>query len=139
MTKPTEAVSLQAARARWRADLLEFHAAEIDRLVGDDPSPTAEGIRADATRKRAEATVHLDHAEAAERLSIAKQELDADPSNPDLQRKRDLASAAMVELRAYWRGIGEATGNRAGYMKGLLDNFPEPDDDEVTASHGGKN
>lgn len=136
MTDPTPEVQVLAARARWRADLLNLHAAEISRIVGDDSSAAAEGFRADATKKQAEATVHLDHADAAERLSIAKRELDADPSNLDLVRKRDEAQAAMVELRAYWRGIGEYTGERRGHVA-ALDDFPEPSDEEVLASHGG--
>lgn len=137
MTEVAEAVQVTAARSRWRADLLAFDAAERERIAGEDPSPTARGIAAAAESKRAEATIHLDLAEAEERHSIAKQERDADPKDPGANRRYAAAAQDLVELRSYWRGIDEMVGNRSFVM--ALDDFAEPSDEEVLASHGGTN
>lgn len=128
-------VDVEVARARWRADLLRFDAAERQRIAGSDPSPTALAIAADAAVKEAEATIHLDVADAEERLAAAKGERDADPTNEAANRRLTAAARDLADLRAYWRGIGEATGKRTGVM--TVDNFPEPTNEEVIASHGG--
>lgn len=138
----TDEVKVQAARALWRADLLKLHASEFQRLAGDDASPTAQGLLASATSKEAEATIHEDLAEAQLRHSAAKQARDADPKDPAAKRRYDEAAAALQELRSYWRGIDEYTGGRESGRVGYIisvDNFPEPTDDEVLASHGGTN
>jgi hypothetical protein len=134
MTDVAEPIQVNAARSRWRADLLHLHATELGRIAGSDNSAIAEGLQADADKKTAEATIHLDLAEAEERLSVAKQERDANLS-PATQEKYVAAAEALVELRSYWRGIGEALGARRPVMN--LDYFPEPTDDEVLASHPG--
>lgn len=137
MTEATTEVQVAAARARWRADLLGYAASEHERIAGSDSSPTAQGLLADATSKKAEATIHLDLADAMLRHSAAKQERDANPQDAGAQRRYTDAAQALVDLRAYWRGIDEATGKRRFAMN--LDNFPEPTDEEVLASHGGTN
>lgn len=128
-------VDVEVARARWRADLLRLDAAERQRIAGSDPSPTAKAIAADASVKEAEATIHLDVAEAEERLQVAKIERDADPKNEAAQRRYAAAARDLADLRMYWRGIGEVTGKRTGVM--TVDNFPEPTNEEVIESHGG--
>lgn len=135
MTDVAAPIQVMAARARWRADLLKFSAAEHRRIVGDDPSPVAQQFVAAADAKEAEAAIHLDHAAAGEALSIAKAELDANPKDPGAQQRRDAAQAAMRDLRSYWRQIGEANGTR--FVVQRLDDFSEPTDEEVLASHGG--
>lgn len=137
MTEATEAVQITAARSRWRADLLELAALDHERIAGTDASPIAQGLLEAATAKKAEATVHLDLAEAELRHSIAKQERDADPKDQAAYRRYELAKQALVDLRLYWRGIDEVLGTRRGAM--TVDNFPEPTDEEVLASHGGTN
>lgn len=137
MTEATEAVQITAARSRWRADLLAWAALDHERIAGADASPVAQGLLAVANTKKAEATVHLDLAEAEIRHSIAKQERDADPKDQAAYRRYELAKQALVDLRLYWRGIDEFTGNRRPAM--TLDDFPEPTDEEVLASHGGAN
>lgn len=135
MTAPTDEIQVAAARSRWRADLLRLTAAEHLRIAGDDPSAVAQNLAATATVKEAEATIHLDLAEAEERLSAAKLERDANPGDDSAQRRYTAAAEDLVELRRYWRGIGEFTGTRRMVM--TVDDFPEPSDDEVLASHGG--
>lgn len=137
MTEAAEEIQVAAARARWRADLLAYDAAEHRRIAGEDESPTAKGLLGDATGKEAEATIHLDVAEAEERLSIAKIERNADPKDSGAQRRYAAATADLAELRAYWRGIGEVVGTRR--FVGAVDDFPEPSDEDVLASHGGSN
>lgn len=128
-------VDVEVARARWRADLLRLDAAERQRIAGSDSSPTAQAIAADAMVKEAEATIHLDVADAEERLQVAKAERDADPKDESAQRRYASVTRDLTELRAYWRGIGEATGRRTGVL--TVDDFPEPTNEEVIASHGG--
>jgi hypothetical protein len=137
MTEATDEVKVQAARARWRSDLLTCHAAELRRLAGGDPSPTAQGLLKDADAKEAEATVHVDHAEAAERLSAAKRDYFDNPKDEDIVARYQRASQAMVDLRSYWRGIGELSGTRRGVL--TVDDFPEPTDEDVLATYGGEN
>lgn len=135
MTAPTDEIQVAAARARWRADLLAFDAAERQRIAGDDPSPVARGLADAAASKEAEATIHLDMSEAQERHSIAKQELNDNPKDAGAQQRYAAAAAALQDLRSYWRGIDEYVGNRTAVM--TLDDFEEPTDEEVLASHGG--
>lgn len=137
MTEPTEAIQVSVARSRWRSDLLEMAASEHERIAGDDASPVAQELRDSAQSKKAEATIHLDLAEAEARHSIAKQERDADPKDQAAYKRYEAAKKELVELRAYWRGIDEVVGNRRFAM--TLDDFPEPTDEEVLASHGGTN
>lgn len=134
MSAPTNAVQISAARARWRADLLNYAADEHRRIVADDSSAAAQAILAEATVKEAEATVHLDHADAAARLSAAKEALAANPNDPGAQLATAQAAQLMVELRGYWRGIGEYTGTRSSVR--VVNHFPEPTDEEVLATHG---
>lgn len=137
MTAPITEVQVLAARARWRADLLELSAVDHERIVGDDGGPTAQSLLEVATSKRAEATIHMDLAEAMERHSVAKVERDADPKDVDAQARYAAARDALVDLRTYWRGINEYLGLYRTVM--TLDHFPEPTDDEVLATHGGTN
>lgn len=132
---PAEAEGV--ARARWRADLLNLAAADHRRIAGDDPSPTAQALLADATRKEAEATIHLDHADAAQKLAEAKAALEANPGNEAAIAAQHQAAQEITDLRRYWRQIGEATGGVPHVM--TVDDFPEPTADEVLASHGGAN
>lgn len=137
MTAPTTEVQVTAARARWRADLLQLDAAERRRIAGDDSSSVAAGIAAEATRKEAEATIHLDVAEAEERLSIAKQERNDNLGDEIYQMRYVQAAEALAELRRYWRQVGEYTGTRRPVL--TVDDFPEPTDEDVLATHGGSN
>lgn len=133
--EPTEEVQIQAARARWRADLLAYDAAERARIVGDNDSGVAQELLAEGTKKEAEATVHLDHAEAIEKHSIAKQRRDANPKDAEANRAYQKAAQDLTDLRVYWRSIGEALSARSSVQN--VDNFEEPSDEEVLASHGG--
>lgn len=137
MTAPITEVQVLAARARWRADLLELSAVDHERIVGDDGGPTAQSLLDAATSKRAEATIHMDLAEAMERHSVAKVERDADPKDADAQARYVAARDALVDLRTYWRSINEYLGLYRPVM--TVDDFPEPTDDEVLATHGGEN
>lgn len=136
-TEATTEIQVEAARARWRADLLEWTALEHQRIAGADSSPVAQNLIEVAATKRAEATIHHDLAEAMVRHSAVKQERDANPKDESVQRRYAAATRDLVELRQYWRGIDEWLGTRQPVM--ALDHFPEPTDDEVLASHGGTN
>lgn len=133
----SEAAQVNVARGNWRADLLRVHAAELERIIGDDPSPAAASIKADADAKRAEADLHETAATLERELDDAKEAAFADPKNVELQDAYRQAAEEITAMRQLWRGVGEVV---AGTWRPVMnvDNFPEPSDEEVLASHGGK-
>lgn len=104
---PAEQARVDVERARWRADLLDFDAAQYDS-IGHDKIAAA---------KRAEAVLHREHADATAKFEAAVAE--HGHTSPE-------GRAAMLELaehRRYWRQIHEALGTPTVQT---VDNFPEP-------------
>lgn len=92
----------QIARARWRADLLDYTAAQLDTI----------GHTRQANEKRADAALHREFAELVE----------ASEASGDLSE--------LVTVRKRWREIGEAAGRR-GRDPHILDDFAEPTLEEL--------
>lgn len=129
------AVQTSIARSKWCSDLLRLHAAELQRIVGDDQSPAAASIVADADKKVSEAELHELNATLVAELAAAKAASQADPKDERLHKRYEQVAQEITDARATWRGIGEAAGTRRGAA--TVDDFPEPSDEEVLASHGG--
>lgn len=136
ITEYDPASAEEIARSRWRADLLQVAAAEIRRIVGSDASEAARTMLAQADQKDAEATIHLDQADAMQTLAEAKMAYDADPSDDTLQYKRQKAMDDIAALWSYWRGIGEAVGSLRSVQ--TVNDFAEPSTEAVLESHGGE-
>lgn len=127
-------VQVEVARHNWRADLLRVDAGERTRLVGDDESPVADALRSEGDKKVSEADLHEAHGALMAEFAAAKAASKAAPTDQRLYKKYKDITQELAEMRTLWRQIGEALNTR-GIL--TVDNFPEPTDEEVLASHGG--
>ena len=136
---------IYAARARWRASLVELGAL-MHEGIGDTVTATA---------KRDEAALHLLHADLLEAVGKAKDDfvavrysavksasqedlVDIALGNksvddlPNVAEAKAALHAARDELRdteRRWREIDQLTGNRARWS--IINHFTEPSDDEL--------
>lgn len=104
---PTEQGKVDIARARWRADLLDYDAAVYDSVNKPDI----------AAAKRDEAELHRTYADVTERYETAVAE------HGTRAPETDAAALELREFRALWRGVYLSTG---GTTASVVNNFAEP-------------
>lgn len=127
MAEPTtiDPELIHAARNRWRAGLLRWHAAELEASVDGAVGTVAEDLTAQAAAKTAQADLHDEFADADEEYVAKRAGLVAGTLS---RAEWEAFSVIFTTQRTYWRGVGVMAGTRG---QPNLDNFTEPTDDEL--------
>lgn len=108
-------------RARWRADLEDYHAALLGSV----------GLGRDAAARQASAELRRQEADLTVELETLRAAFLADPSDRGNALAYKAKSAELRELRRYWRGLGELAGIRR--LATGVDEFAEPTDEELAS------